>query len=393
MVVTNARIVTCDNGRVITNGYIVVEGSTIAEVAEGGYSGGDTDIYNAGGSMVCPGFIDAHCHIGMWEEGIASEGDDGNEETDPCTPHLRSIDAINPMDRAFTEALAYGITTVVTGPGSANPVAGQITALKTAGRVVDRMVIKFPCAMKFALGENPKVVYSEKSQQPATRMAVASIIREQLYKAKRYSEDMLKVEQDEEGDTDPPEYDIKCEALLPLLRREVPAHFHAHRADDICTALRLIREFELDGVIVHGTEGYLVAEELAEAGIPVICGPIICTRGKPELRNLSRGNLAMLHKAGVVTAVNTDAPELPIDMLLTSVAIAAGDEMPHEQALETVTCNAAKVAGIDDRVGSIAVGKDADLLVFDSDPVGLLVKPCKVMVNGRFVSTEFTNCF
>ncbi|MEG0541570.1 MAG: amidohydrolase family protein, partial [Angelakisella sp.] len=324
----------------------------------------------------------------MWEEGLASEGDDGNEETDPCTPQLRSLDAINPMDRAFEEALAIGITTVVTGPGSANPIAGLITAMKTKGHVVDSMVVRFPCAMKFAMGENPKNTYGEKAQQPVTRMAVTSIIREQLYKAKRYAQDMDKAAADTEGETDPPEYDIKCEALLPVLRREIKAHFHAHRADDICTALRIIKEFSLDGVIIHGTEGYLVAEALQEAKVHVVCGPIISTRTKPELRGLTRENVMLLQQAGVKTSINTDAPELPIDMLLTSVAIATlagGKQLPMEQAIEAVTCNAAEAAGIFDRVGSITVGKDADMVLFDQNPMGLLVKPKRVMISGKFV--------
>lgn len=386
MVIHNARIITCDDGGVIENGYVTVQDGKISGLAQGGYSGSDSEQYDAKGGLLFPGFIDSHCHIGMWEEGLAFEGEDGNEESDPCTPHLRSLDAINPMDRAFDEALDMGITTVVTGPGSANPVAGLITAMKTSGNVVDSMVVRFPCAMKFAMGENPKNTYSEKAQQPITRMAVASIIREQLYKAKRYAQDIDKAAADAEGETDLPEYDIKCEALLPVLRREVKAHFHAHRADDICTALRLIKEFSLDGVIIHGTEGYLVADALREAGVPVICGPIIATRGKPELRNLTRDNLLLLQQAGVKTAVNTDAPELPIDMLLTSVAVATGcGAQPMEQAVETVTCNAAQAAGIGDRVGSIAVGKDADMVIFTQNPVGLLVKPAKVMVSGIFV--------
>ncbi|MEG1875190.1 MAG: amidohydrolase family protein [Angelakisella sp.] len=387
MIITNARIITCDGGRILENGYVAVHNGVITEVAAGDYRGSDGERFDADGALLLPGFIDAHCHLGMFEDGLAFEGDDGNEETDPCTPQLRSLDAVNPMDRGFAEALQYGITTVVTGPGSANPIAGQITAMKTYGHVIDQMVVRFPTAIKFALGENPKNIYSDKSEQPVTRMAITAIIREQLYKAKRYQQDLQKAAEDPEGETDAPDYDIKCEALLPLLRREVKAHFHAHRADDICTALRIIKEFGLDGVIIHGTEGFLVADSIAEAGVPVICGPIINTRTKPELRNMCRDNLLCLYRAGVKTSVNTDAPEVPIDMLLTSVAIVANaDERPltMEQAVELVTCNAAEAAGIADRVGSITVGKDADLLLFTQNPVGLLVKPSRVMVGGVF---------
>ena len=246
------------DGTVIEDGYIRLVGGKIVEVAPGDYQGEDSQLLDARGKIVTPGFIDAHCHVGMWEEGLDFEGDDGNEVTDPCTPQLRALDAINPLDRAFEEALDYGITTVITGPGSANPVAGQICAMKTYGRVVDRMTIQAPVGMKFALGENPKQVYSEKSQAPVTRMAIASIIRGELQKAQRYLEDQRKAQEDE--DTDPPELDVKLEALTPVLERKIKAHFHTHRADDICTALRIIREFGLDGVIVHGTEGHLVPD-------------------------------------------------------------------------------------------------------------------------------------
>ncbi len=382
MVITGGRIEPCV-GPVIEKGYVEIEGKVIRRVAAGEYTGDDPQVIDASGCLITPGFIDAHCHVGMWEEGLAFEGDDGNEETDPCTPHLRSLDAINPMDRAFRDALEYGITTVVTGPGSANPVAGQITAMKTAGTVVDEMVVRAPCAMKFALGENPKNVYNGKAQQPVTRMAIASIIREQLQKAVRYSEDLKRSQEDE--DTDPPELDVRCEALLPVLRREIKAHFHAHRADDICTALRLIREFGLDGVIIHGTEGRFVADALARAEVPVVCGPLIGTRTKPELRNMERDNPARLQEAGVAVSLNTDAPEIPVEMLGTSLAMAVQAGIPREEALKLITIRAAEAAGIADRVGSLETGKDADVLIFDQDPVGLLVRPRNMIISGKLI--------
>lgn len=369
------------DGTVIKNGYLRLEAGKIAEVAPGPYNGEDLEILDARGMIVTPGFIDAHCHVGMWEEGLDFEGDDGNEMTDPCTPHLRAIDAVNPLDRAFQEALDYGVTTVVTGPGSANPVAGQICAMKTLGRVTDEMVIKAPVGMKFALGENPKSVYNEKSQTPMTRMAIAAIIREELQKAKRYQEDLQKAEEDE--DTDPPELDVKCEALLPVLEGKAKAHFHVHRADDICTALRIIREFGLDGVIVHGTEGYLIPDVIAKAKVPVICGPIISTRTKPELKNLDRRNAAILLEAGVEVAINTDAPEVPIDLLAAEAAITVAAGVPQEKAVALLTGNPAKICGIGGRVGRLAPGLDGDLLLFDRDPIGLLVKPVHVFVNGE----------
>ena len=371
------------DGRVLEEGYLELAGGKIRRVAPGRYAGEDPEVLDARGLIITPGFIDPHCHLGLWEEGLSFEGADGNEETDPCTPHLRAIDAVNPMDRAFAEALDYGVTTVVTGPGSANPVAGQICAMKTLGRVVDEMVLRFPAGMKFALGENPKNVYNEKSQTPTTRMAVAAIIREELQKARRYREDLRKSR--EEEDADPPELDVKCEALLPVLEGKVKAHFHVHRADDICTALRLIREFSLDGVIVHGTEGYLVPEAIAGAGVPVLCGPIISTRGKPELRNMDRSNAARLLEAGVLVALNTDAPEVPIEYLATEAAVTVTAGVPREKALPLITGNAAAACGIGDRVGTLAPGLDADILLFDRDPIGLLVKPVHIFVDGRQV--------
>ncbi len=379
MIIQGGTIYTSLSG-VIREGYIRVRGDKITEVAGGTYTGPE-EVLDARGCMVTPGFIDAHCHIGMWEEGLSFEGDDGNEETDPSTPHLRGLDAVNPLDRAFGDALSFGVTTVLTGPGSANPVAGQFLAMKTHGRVIDRMALRAPCAMKFALGENPKTVYNGKSQQPATRMAIASVIRDQLAKAQRYMEDLERAKTDEDADL--PDFDSKCEALIPVLKGEIKAHFHAHRADDICTAIRLSREFGLDAVIIHGTEGYLIADVIAEAGLPVVCGPVLTTRSKPELRNMERYNAARLMEAGVRVSICTDAPELPVELLSTCAAVCAQHGMELPQALEAITINAARAAGIQDRVGAIAPGMDADILVFDQSPLGLLVKPRHLVLGGQ----------
>ena len=333
------------------------------------------------GAHVYPGFIDAHTHLGMWEDGLTFEGDDGNEETDPITPQLRAVDALNPMDRCFREALESGVTTVVTGPGSANPIGGQMAAVKTYGKCIDNMIIKAPLAIKMALGENPKNVYHGKNQTPVTRMATAALIREQLYKAKRYLEEVEKAQTEE--DFDPPEYDIKCEALLPLLRREIQAHIHCHRADDIFTAIRLAEEFNLDYVIVHGTEGHLIAEELAEKHARVLNGPILCDRSKPELRNLTPACPGKLRKAGVQTALITDHPVIPLQYLSLCAGLAVREGMSREDALRAITIEPAKICGIDNRVGSLAVGKDADLVVFRQDPLELAAKPEKVFISGR----------
>lgn len=373
-------IIHIGTGEVLDPGYIEIKGSTILRVEPGEYTGPE-QVFDARGKIITPGFIDPHCHVGMWEEGLNFEGDDGNEDTDPCTPHLRALDAINPLDRAFGDALSFGITTVVTGPGSANPVSGQFLAMKTKGRVIDEMILRAPVAMKFALGENPKTVYSGKSQQPNTRMAIAAIIRDQLKKAQRYMEDMEKAQNDE--DTDPPEVDIKCEALLPVLRREIKAHIHAHRADDIATAIRLAGEFGLDLVVIHGTEGHLIADTIATAAVPVVCGPIISTRSKPELRNQERWNAARLAENGVAVSICTDAPVIPAEMLATSAAICAKEGLATEKALAGITWEAAKIAGIQDRVGAIIPGLDADILVFDHNPLDLLERPAQIFLSGE----------
>ena len=360
----------------LCQGDIAVVGGLV--VGMGDYSG--VEEVDVTGKVVTPGFIDSHCHIGIWESGLDFEGDDTNEMTDPSTPQVRAIDAVNPRDRTFAEALEYGITTVSVGPGSANPIAGQVCVMHTAGRYVDEMILSAPSAMKFALGENPKKVYNGKEETPVTRMAIAAVIREQLLKARRYQQDLKKSQEDE--DTDPPEFDMKCEALLPVLERRIKAHFHAHRADDICTAIRIAKEFDLDAVIIHCTEGHLVTEAIRDSGLTVSVGPIISARTKPELRNMERCNAAKMAAAGIPVALNTDALVFPIDLFAASAKIAMLGGLPWQQALEAMTIRSAEAAGVEKQVGSITVGKRADLLVFDRDPIDLLVKPAAVFVDG-----------
>ena len=365
------------------NGWLTAENGVITGLGPMGVcpeKPGETWL-DLDGAHVYPGFIDAHTHLGMWEDGLGFEGDDGNEETDPLTPQLRAIDALNPMDRCFREALEAGVTTVVTGPGSANPIGGQMAAVKTYGRCIDKMIVKAPLAMKMALGENPKTVYHGKSQAPVTRMATAALIREQLYKAERYLDDTERALAEE--DFDPPEYDIKCEALLPLLRREIPAHIHCHRADDIFTAIRIAEEFQLDYVIVHGTEGHLITEELAEKKARVLSGPILCDRSKPELRNLTPACPGKLTEAGIQTALITDHPVIPIQYLPLCAGLAVREGMDPEMALRAITIEPARICGLDDRLGSLAVGKDADFSVFRQNPLTIAAKPEKVFVGGR----------
>ena len=383
MLIIQGRIFIGD-GREIEQGYVRIdEKGTIAQVGSMSELRGTDgeEIIEADGCLLTPGFIDGHSHIGMWEDSLGFEGDDGNEDTDPCTPHLRAIDAINPLERSFSEALAAGVTSVVTGPGSSNPIAGCITAMKTRGTCVDEMVIRENVGIKFALGENPKAAFHAKTQSPVTRMAIAALIREQLQKARRYMEDKAEAEADEELEM--PEFDAKCEALIPLLKRECRAHFHAHRADDIYTALRIAREFDLDYLLIHCTEGHLIADELRRAGAGVITGPMFCTRTKPELSHYTPATSGVLAAAGVEVAVCTDHPELPVQYLALSAGLAAAEGMDRIKALMAITSVPAHLCGIDHRVGTIRAGLDADLLIFDRDPFAVGTRPKIVMVNGK----------
>ncbi len=379
MDIINASIYTMnDENTVILNGYIKTENGKITETGEmSAYTRGAGETLDAEGANAYPGFIDAHTHLGMFEDGLCFEGDDGNESTDPVTPQLRAIDAVNPLDRCFSEAFESGVTTVLTGPGSANPIAGQIAAIKTYGKRIDNMIVMAPAAMKFALGENPKSVYNDKNQMPVTRMATAALIREALQKASRYIEDKAKANMDDE--LDPPEYDAKCEALIPLLEGKIPAHFHAHRADDIFTAIRIAREFSLDAVIVHATEGYLIADELKKENVPVLAGPYLTDRCKPELKNLSRSATGIMCESGIETAIITDHPETPVQFLPLSAAIAVREGMNETDAIRAITSTAAKICKIYDRVGSLEKGKDSDIVLIDGSPLDIMKKPKRVI--------------
>lgn len=384
MLIINGIVHTMD-GQTIPRGFVAVSGGKIARVGamEDCPAEWEGETVDAGGDHVLPGLIDAHSHLGMFGDAVGFEGDDGNEATDPCTPHLRAIDAIYPQDRCFQEAREGGVTTVLTGPGSANPVSGQFAAIKTAGRWVDEMIVKAPAAMKMALGENPKCVYNERHETPVTRMATAAIIRENLAKALEYGEKLDRAEEDE--DEERPEFDPKLEALLPVVRGELPVHIHAHRADDIATGVRIAKEFRLKCVIVHGTEGHLLPELLAAEGIPVITGPSLGDRSKPELRNMTIENPAKLAGAGVDIAICTDHPETPVQYLPMCAAMAVKGGLGREQALSAITIGAARIAGIADRVGSLTPGKDADIVITHGDPLDMLCRVRMVWIDGRLV--------
>ena len=373
------------DGPVIPCGFVAFEEGKITAVGsmEALPAGAFGEVLDAQGGHILPGFVDAHCHLGLFGNALGFEADDGNEATDPCTPQLRALDAINPQDRCFQEARLGGVTCVLTGPGSANPIAGQSAVLKTTGRWVDEMVLKAPACMKFALGENPKAVYNERKETPITRMATAAVIRENLAKAEEYREKLERALEDEEEEK--PEYDAKLEALLPVLRGELPVHIHAHRADDIVTGIRICKEFHLRYVIVHGTEGHLIPDLLAEEGAGVITGPCLGDRSKPELANQSLETPAILQRHGVKTAICTDHPETPIQYLPLCAAMAVRGGMDPESALACITIRAAELAGVAHRVGSLAPGKDADLTVTSSHPLNWLSRVRLVVMDGKVV--------
>lgn len=388
MLIYNAEIVTMDERGTIKKGWLETDGGNIGAVGEGDPDNIPEDSLDAQGGLLLPGFIDAHTHLGIIEDGIDFEGDDCNESSEAFTPQMRAIDGINPFDRCFEEARMRGITTVASCPGSANACGGEIGVIKTAGRRIDDMLIK-TCGMKFALGENPKRVYNEKGETPLTRMATAAIIREGLYKSRRYAHDMDIYYSDNEN-YEPPEYDIKCEALMPLLDRKQKAFFHCHRADDICTAMRIAKEFSLELVIIHGTEGYKIADILGEEEIPVICGPLICDRCKPEMRGLELKNAAVLAENNVKLAICTDHTVIPIQYLPISAQAAVKGGLDMEKALRSLTIDAAEILGVDDVTGSLTVGKDADIQLYrrGESPLDLMSEPVLVMIDGEIIRGE-----
>ena len=370
-------------GDIIEGGSILVKDGKIVEIGKDIVAPLDAEVIDVEGRMVTPGFIDAHCHLGMWEDGMGFEGDDGNEWVDPVTPQLRSIDGINPMDITFEEAYVGGVTTAITGPGSANVIGGEFVALKTYGKRIDDMIIKFPVAMKIAFGENPKRVYESQKKSPITRMATAAILRETLFKAKAYLE---KKERAKEDPSKMPEFDMRMEEMAKVLKKEIPLKAHAHRADDIFTALRIAKEFDVDITLDHCTEGHLIADYLAKEGKPAIVGPSLSDRSKVELRNLTFKTPGILQKAGVKIAIMTDAPVIPLQYLPLCAGLAARSGLDEMEALKAITINPAEIIGISDRVGSLEVGKDADIVIFDGNPIkDIDCKTFATIINGKVV--------
>lgn len=369
MVITHAYIEPVV-GKTIADGYLRF-GAAIEEMGpmEQYVPKAGEEVLNAGGKWLLPGFVDIHTHLGLFGDGVGFEAEDCNESTDPITPQLRVIDGINPMDRTFEEARNGGVTAVIVAPGSANPIAGQAAAIRTYGRRIDDMILKAPVAMKFALGENPKSTYNDRDETPVTRMATAALIRENLRKAQEYR--MKQQLAQEDPDFDAPDFDMKLEALVPVLNREIQAHFHAHRLDDIFTAIRIAKEFDLDYVIIHGTEAYLAPDIMAQEQARVVTGPNLLDRCKPELRNMSFSGPVVLTHHGVLCSICTDHPETPLQYLPLCAAMAMRSGLTRQEALAAITIQPARIAGLDKQIGSLEVGKDADLVLATGDPLEL----------------------
>jgi len=383
--IEGGRILTITQGT-IEEGTVLIDGDKIVDVGADVEVPRGTDVMDASGKVVMPGLVEAHCHIGIWEETIGWAGSDGNEMTDPATPQMRAIDAIkaNANEGGLEAALKAGITTAQILPGSANVIGGTGVVLKTAPKVtVDDMVIRNPSGMKIAFGENPRRVYGqEQKKMPSTRMGVAAILREWLTKARNYMEKKKRFKDDPEK---MPERDVRLEALEPVLRREIPLRAHAHRADDIATAIRIAEEFDVEISWEHATEGHRIAGWLAEKGIPAVWGPSLMARPKWEMRELSFETPKVLHDAGVKFAIQTDAVGQSIAFLPLCAGMAVKHGLPYDAALRAITITPTEILGVADRVGSIEKGKDADIRILDGDPLELRTRVETVIIDGEIV--------
>ncbi len=383
MFIINGHIKTMA-GQEYDSGYLHIRKGKIAEIGWGAIPQKPADsteenepVLDVKGALVMPGIIEAHCHMGITEEKKAMEGDDCNENVEPVTPFLRAIDAINTMDAAFHDAIRAGLTSAMIGPGSANVVGGQFAFLKLGGRRIDDLTVKAPAAMKIAFGENPKVNYSGQNKSPVTRMAIASILREELTKAKQYCEKRR-------NDSDfTPDYRYDC--WVPVFDKEIPLKAHVHRTDDIFTAIRIAKEFDLNLTLDHCSEGHLIADEIAAAGYPAIVGPDLASRSKIEVQNMAFKTVGVLNRAGVMTAITTDHPVSLIQSLPICAGMAVKAGLDLEEAYKSLTIYPAKICGVDDRVGSLEVGKDADIAIFNGNPMEVFTETLYTLIDGQIV--------
>ena len=376
----NARIETISHG-IIEDGVLLVEGGTIIAVGNDVTIPPDAGIIDAEGRFITPGLIDAHTHIGAFEQGIPESFTDGNEMTSPITPQLRIIDSFTPQDTAFQDALSGGVTCVQTLPGSANVIGGQGAVIKTRGAIVDEMVILAPSSMKAALGENPIGVYKEKKVLPTTRMGNAACMRDAFIKAQNYIEKEMDASEKDSFH----ERDLTWESLVPVLEGEIPLSIHAHRADDIATAIRICEEFGVKYTIEHCTEGHIIAGYLGKKKVMAAVGPTMSSRSKLELKNKSWETMKKLLEAGCHVCMITDHPVIPIEHLSLCASLAFRAGLSREDALKCITLYAAEHLGIQDRVGSIEKGKDADLVMWDGDPLDSRSSALMTMIDGEVV--------
>jgi imidazolonepropionase-like amidohydrolase len=366
-------------GAPIEDGVVLVNDGRVEAVGRDVRVPDGAEWVGAAGKVVLPGLVDAHTHLGVHEEAEGWAGQDTNEMTEPVTPQVRALDAINPADLGFADAVAGGVLTVNVNPGSGNPIGGQAAAVRSAGRTVDDMVLRAPSGLKSALGENPKRVYGDRKQLPSTRLGTAAVIRDALVKARNYLDKL------DRGDDPPPERDLRWEALGLVLSGDIPWRQHCHRADDIATALRLADEFGYRLVVDHGTEAVLLADQLAERGVPVLIGPLLTSRSKVELRNRSLTNPGRLAAAGVELGIITDHPVVPIHLLAVQAALAVREGLDPAAALRAVTLAPARVLGLDDRLGSLEPGKHATLCVWSGDPLDARSRVEAAWIEGRQV--------
>ncbi len=372
--IKNGKIYTITQGTF--KGSVLIRDGCIEEIGKDIDVPDSANVIDVEEKTVIPGLVEAHCHSGLMEEAEGQEGNDANEKYDPITPHLRALDGINPFDVGLQNAVRAGITTVNVGPGSANPIGGKFAALKTAGSEnIKDLILREPTGIKMATGENPKRTYREQEKIPSTRIGTAGLVRKTLFEAENY---LQKV-----GNSEKVEKDFKLESLRPLLSGEIKARIHAHRADDIETAVRIGEEFDLDVVIEHCTEGHRIADYLAEKDIPAIVGPSLSSRYKREVKERTFKTAGILSKKGVKVAIMTDSPVVPIQFLALMAAYSVREGMERKEALKSITINPAEICGIDDRVGSLEKGKDADIVVLDGDPLDLKSKVERVYIEGK----------
>ena len=371
MLFKNATIYTMEQEPFV--GDFKIDKGVFTEVGTNLTANKGEDVQDLNGLYVFPGLVESHCHLGMEETAIRFEGDDVNEITDPITPNMRGIDGCNPMDETIESALKGGVTTVAAGPGSANVLGGTFFAYKTKGNCIDEMTIQNPIAMKAAFGENPKRCYKDKKID--TRMQISALLRETLEKTKEY---MKKKENGKDV-----AYDQKLEAMIPVVKRELPLKCHAHRADDILTAIRIAKEENIKITLDHVTDARSILPQIKESGFPCICGPALTHKSKFELANMSFETPNELYKAGILFSIITDSPVIPQQYLSLSAALAAKAGLPEYEAIKAITINPAKILGLDNRVGSIKVGKDADFVVCTKNILDTQNEITAVYVDGK----------